>query len=247
MDSHSDSQHKVHIPFLYYDVIGRMIPGAYLIIGELACFLPFYNWSKLVLFLDRTRALGMSTGLATVVIGTALLFFGLVTVFLGFVLSALSFVLVERVFRRRSPLNHSGLVKFLGIENANSLDVRFRDQFGTEPTKESLTGASFLCAYYIWKTNTNLGYMQGRQDSDLIAAQSFVLVSVALIVTVLCEMIFWDRTTYLGVLLAVLVVIALGSMLAFNYHRKKRVYGRFQLFLALSDPPSPKEAQHPRK
>jgi hypothetical protein len=116
-------------------------------------------------------------------------------------------------------------------------EKQFLIQFGSELTDGSLNESSFLCAYYGWKINPNLGAMQGRWDSDLLVAHSFVLVSVALLAMGVVEGCIASFDLFLKVWLIVLVVILCGSFLAFKYHRKKRVYGRFGLFLTLTSHP----------
>jgi hypothetical protein len=245
-ESEQQSAVVANIPFLFYDVIGRMFPGGFLIIGAFLSslrFLPFYCLDSC---LKATKVSETSVGFATLVIGLAVLIFAVTASFLGFILAALSHVLVERIWRRCSPFNLDGLSKFLGIENVGFLKTQFQLQFGSEPKDGSLNESSFLCAYYGWKINPNLGTMQGRWDSDLLAAQSFVLVSVVLIVMAFVEGFIAGFELFLIVWLIVLAIILCGSCLAFNYHRKKRVYGRFGLFLALSshahDEPKPPQA-----
>jgi hypothetical protein len=232
----ADSTGKPDIPFLFYDVIGRMMPGAYLIFGAFLCWVPFISWQQFVSCIKEVQALGMTGGVAVTVVGTGLLLFGFVSAFFGFLLAALSKAVVDIGIWHWSRLDYPGMEKFLGSETAHSLNTRFKKIFGSEPTKTSLNRSSFLCAYYIWRTNVNLGQMQGRHDSDLLAAQSFVLVTIALILAVAYEMWVFGPSRYFRWWLAALIVIGLGSVLSFNYHRKKRVYGRFELFLALSDP-----------
>ncbi len=206
-----------NIPFLFYDVIGRMFPGGFLIMGAFLSslrFLPFYCLDSF---------------------GLSALIFAAISSFLGFILGALSNLLVEKmIWGHYWPFNLDRLSKFLGIENIAFLKTQFQLQFGSEPKDGSLNESSFLCAYYGWKINPNLGTMQGRWDSDLLAAQSFVLVSVVLIAMAVMEGFIVDFDLFLIVWLIVLAIIFCGSCLAFNYHRKKRVYGRFGLFLALS-------------
>jgi hypothetical protein len=240
-DSDSESKLNPHIPFLFYDVIGRMMPGAYLLFGAMLCWFPFICWGQFVAFFMETHFLQMSGALAAVAIGAGLLLFGFVSSFVGFLLAALSHVVVEKGLCHWSPLSETGLEEFLGIRSIKFLNERFEDQFGSEPTSGSLNRSSFLCAYYIWRTNATLGGMQGRFDSDLLASQSFVLVSLALIAAVSVEIHLFGLRTYFIVWLCVLLVILLASGLSFVYHRKKRVYGRFGLFLAISDPQSGKE------
>ena len=189
------STFRPHIPFLFYDVIGRMMPGSYLILGAVLCWPAFIQGA--VCFLKNSHALGMSGGLAAVLIGTGLILFGFISSFFGFLLAPLSYLVVEQWLWRRSPLNDSDLVKFLGIESASSLNERFKRQFGSERSKNSLNRSSFLCAYYVWQTATALGEMQGRFDSDLLASQSFVLVSLFLFLVLLIEAITEFRIIYL--------------------------------------------------
>jgi hypothetical protein len=234
-ESEQQSTVVANIPFLFYDVIGRMFPGGFLIIGAFLSslrFLPLYCFDP---YLKTAKVSETSVGFATLALGLAVLIFAVTSSFLGFILAALSNVLVEKmIWRHRSPFNLVGLSKFLGIANIGFLKTQFALQFGSEPTDGSLNESSFLCAYYGWKINPNLGTMQGRWDSDLLAAQSFVLVSAALVVMAVVEGFIVGFDLFLIVWLIVLTIILCGSCLAFNYHRKKRVYGRFGLFLALS-------------
>lgn len=236
-----------NIPFLFYDVIGRMFPGGFLIIGGFLSslhFLPFYCFDS---WLKTSKVSEISVGFATLVIGLSVLIFAVSSSFLGFVLGALSNILVEKmIWRRCSPFDLKGLGKFLGIDNLGFVKTQFQLQFGSEPQDGSLNESSFLCAYYGWKVNTNVGAMQARWDSDLLAAQSFVLVSVILIAMAVIEGVVAGFDLFLIVWLIVLTIILSGSCLAFNYHRKKRVYGRFGLFLALSSHAHDREAAGPQ-
>jgi hypothetical protein len=227
-----------NIPFLFYDVIGRMFPGGFLILGTILSahrFLPLYYFDCI---LKQTKASEVSLGVATLVTGLAVVLFAATSTFFGFVLAALSNGLVEKqIWRRFAPLTLVGLKDFLGVDNIEFLKSQFQIQFGSEPQDGSLNESSFLCAYYGWKISPTLGAMQGRWDSDLLAAQSFVLVSLMLILLVVAELLILGCDFFLIVWLAVLGFILCGSCLAFSYHRKKRVYGRFGLFLALSNSP----------
>jgi hypothetical protein len=110
-------------------------------------------------------------------------------------LAALSNVLTEKmIWRRCSPFDLKGLSEFLGIENIAFLKNQFLIQFGSEPKDGSLNESSFFCAQYCWKINPSLGAMQGRWDSDLLAAQSFVLVSVVVIAMAVGRVVLWVLT-----------------------------------------------------
>ncbi len=234
-----ESKVVANIPFLFYDVIGRMFPGSMLLIGGcISCwdFLPSYpgNWS------DGLRFAKDATGLVAVAAGLGVLLFGAVASFLGFTLAALSNVAVEKIWRIKHGYTFEGLEKFLGVESIDSLKERFRKQFGSYPKDKALNESSFLCAYFGWKVDPTLGAMQGRWDADLLAAQSFVLVSLILLLMTGTEIHISGCDLFKIVWTVFLAVTLLGSFLNFRYHREKRVYGRFALFLALyEEPPVP--------
>ncbi len=237
----SENEPKVlaNIPFLFYDVIGRTFPGGFLLLGSVLSLwhvLPIGD--AFVRFLAMARVSELSTGAATVVIGTSLLIFAIISTFIGFfVLSPLSNLLVEKLWGLCAPLRLEGMSKFLGTENLQFLQTQFKIQFGFEPSDESLNRSSFLCAYFIWKVNPGLGVMQGRYDADLLAAQSTVLASLVLFVGTLIERFRLGPDPFLTLWLVALGATLVGSFLAFEYQRKKRVYGRFGMFLALSNSP----------
>ncbi|MGA8072477.1 MAG: hypothetical protein WB995_03320 [Candidatus Acidiferrales bacterium] len=236
----SDSK-MTQIPFVFYDLIGRMMPGAYLIIGVVLCWLPFLPVDRLTAIVKSKEFLGMSGGLAAALLGLGLLVFGLTASFFGFLLAALSHVAVEEcIWQQWKPFTRSGLAEFLAVQSLDELDRRFTEHFGALPTAgvDSLNRASFLCAYYIWRTDTSLGGMQGRFDADLLATQSFVLISFGLAIAVVLEILRYGCTHYFFLWLIALCSCGLAAGLAFDYHRKKRVYGRFGLFLAITTPRS---------
>jgi hypothetical protein len=194
----------------------------------------FLPWDAIASFWKEIRGSEASLAFVTVVFGSAVLLFTLVSTFLGFVLAALSYDLVERLWELRSLINFDGLVKFIGLEDADRLKQQFKIQFGYAPKDDSPNRASFLCAYYIWRMDPNLGAMQGRLDSDNLAARNSALVSFALLVMSILEGLYFGFDLFIWICTILLPVILSGSALAFHYHRKKRVYGRFEMFVAVS-------------
>jgi hypothetical protein len=200
---------------------------------------------------EKIGVLRMSSGLAVVVIGTGLLLFAFVSSFLGFLLGALSNVVVEKFFWRGSALNFPRLVEFLGLEDGKTIQDRFKRQFGSVPKEDkygALNRSSFLCAFYLWRVDPTLADMQGRLDAELVATQSFVFVSIALMLAVPFQVHYLGWSIYMKAWSAVLALIFLASTLAFDYHREKRVFGRFGFFLAVTNPLQPtSEPQVPFK
>jgi hypothetical protein len=109
----------------------------------------------------------------------------------------------------------------------------FDSQFGMQLNEGNLEPASFLCLYFIWRRDVNLGKMTTRIDAERLAAQSFVLVSFLLLIEDLIHAVIGGQLYYSEfVWAACLLLCLLASASAFNYHRKKRLYARFQIYLA---------------
>jgi hypothetical protein len=179
---------------------------------------------------------GSTAGYAAAVV---LLFFG-IAYFLGFLLGSLSFAVVERPWRHFSPLNLEGLAQHLGRADTHELSSRFTSHFGGRLHDANLTEASFLCSYYVWKKDQSLGAMTGRLDAELLASRSLVLVSLGLILLDFGLMLVgsfrgnsqleaggWTWIASLSFILA-------GAVLGFKHLRKRKIYDRFSLFLAVT-------------
>jgi hypothetical protein len=145
-------------------------------------------------------------------------------------------VVVEQWLWSWCKLDILGLTDFIG-GCIDFLKNQFQIQFGSEITDKSLNRSSFLCSYYVWRSDPNLGTMAARADAELLAAQSFVFVSLALLLAVATKSFVFGCTLYRTIWLAFLFVVLVGSSLTFHYQRQKRVYGRFALFLAVSNHP----------
>ncbi len=241
-ETNTASRVGVDIPYLFYDIIARIAPGAFLVVGVVLSLkdgaLALKAWS----FFESSKACELSVGLVTLVVGAGVLIAAGVFSFLGFLLASLSNVVVEQGMWHWWPLSIAGLARFIGAESIASLVGQFRTEFGCDFDDKSLNRASFLCSYYIWKMDPNLGAMTGRLDAELLASQSMVLVSLVLAVVAAVKGVIIGFTPYLEIWLAVLILILISASLTFEYHRKKRVYGRYAMFLALSYHPKEKAA-----
>lgn len=218
------------IPFFFYDVIGRILPGAFLIVCVLIALRggrSLYSWPSL---LQSVFPKDSSGGYSAVVV---LLFFG-TAAFLGLMLGSLSHVVEGPWQRWISPLNLCGLSKYTGASDLEKLKLRFRTQFGSELTDENLNDVSFLALYHVWNADPNLGAMSSRIDSEHLAARSCILVSLVstlyawLGLAIRC---FRSDTPADWVWAVSILFILIGSGITFDYSRKRRLYGRFQLFL----------------
>jgi hypothetical protein len=157
--------------------------------------------------------------------------------FLGSLLGSLSHTLVERmIWRPLSPLNLEGLARAIGAKDTTYLNSLFAKRFGIDLRDDNLNEASFLCSYEVWSVDQNLGAMTGRIDAECLGAQSSILVASGLTLwniirgIVQCSLL----TSYNCIWLLSIFVAGVAACLGFNHLRKRRLYGRFAMFLVIS-------------
>lgn len=224
------------IPNFFYDVISFIIPGSCLLIGG---FLIWFgqDWSKaLFCWLTAGGRQEGSIAAISVLFGICFILFLGISSFLGFLLSTLSYQIVERPFRKFSPCSMDKLREFAGSgDDEAKLKRSFAAKFGKDLEKCNIDRASNICAYYIWKNSSVLGTLSGRFDAEKIMAQSSILVSFLLLAVDICAAAFGrlSHFTFFTWLVCLLLCL-IASSFAFCFHRQKRVYGRFQIFLALT-------------
>ena len=121
-------------------------------------------------------------------------------------------------------------MKFGGWNRSNEkLISAYKKNFGVELNeKVDIDRASTVCEYYIWSRSQSLGIMASRFDAEKILCQSLAVVSLVLLTGcwVSCRPFLVTASLFLCMI---------ASLFAFDHHRKKRIYGRFQIFLALCD------------
>ncbi len=214
------------IPLFFYDLIGRIVPGAVLILGIMV----YARRDLLVNWLGGLQQVFPKDSTAGYAAAMILLFFAFAH-FCGVILASLSYLLIENVSKRLFPLNLKTFADHYELGPSNDLETRFRSHFGVSLKSGSLDRASALCAYYVWRKDSNLGLITARTDAELLGARSLVLVSLILLVLPFSH--YWTgwppfTLTWAGCL----TVILLSSILTFHYLREKRVFMRCALFLA---------------
>ena len=143
------------------------------------------------------------------------------------------------VFTRNHRYSVEELSGIIGKSNMDLLKSRFKRAFGSEISSDNdIEWASFLCSYYIWQKSQNLGLITARFDAEKQATQSCILVSLILLIEHIVHNLLsparsLGSVSEMWVWGAVLLAFSAASFASFSYHRKKRVYGRFQIFHAL--------------
>jgi hypothetical protein len=233
---------KGTIPFFFYDVISHIIPGTVLLIGGLSIWRAERFPPSLPAWLNNLATTEESIAAVSVICGVAFLLFLGFAATVGFLLAAVSHQAVEKIWRRWTKYSLDGLARFMGDTIPNKALVgAYKDCFGIDLNQDSeLEGASNLCVYYTWKKDATLGAMMARFDGEKLMSQSLILVGMILFVEAVgggcCDRSRYPYMSVCGLTLLVAAILLFGvaSGFAFDYHRKKRVYSRFQIFLALS-------------
>jgi hypothetical protein len=239
------------IPNFFYDVIAFIIPGGFLVIGGLGMWFgpPLHKWlASPPLAMTKSPFPDMSSATAALIFAIFFLLFLGACSLVGFFLASLSHQAIERILWSRFKLSLADLSNYLGAEKIDKLKKLFFSQFGFALTDEHLERASFLCSYYIWRWDLNLGMMTARHDAERLASQSSLLVSGFLLIEALFH---WGvvahnwTSTYDLAWVVCLVFCIVGSALSFHYHRRKRVYTRFAIYLAIVSDKNANSIAHP--
>lgn len=209
------------IPYFFFDAIGRIVPGAYLIVGMLSAgFEP-----KEVIFLKNITMSG-PTGLAAS-------FFTLLiaSYFIGFVLGPISWTL-EAAWRWKWEWSIRKVRQWYGMPSKESpIEQRIQERFkfsisDDNNQSERILRASWLCQFYVYNASYQLGIMATRWDAESLAARNVVAASLFPFGYSLSNLDWWRA--------GVFFFIGFFVLLAYRYHRKKQLMGRFDLFLACS-------------
>lgn len=235
------------IPWFFFDVIGRIVPGAYLI--------AMVTWGTHDLF--ELKTLINKPGKDVLDFATSFLLLLIASYFLGFLLGPISWGL-EKLFWR-SPWSIAKVCKWYGlseetvapVEQCIETHLRFsiaekkQDPKTEDPkTEDSKTrdlktedqrirSASRLCQFFVYDASYQLGLLSTRWDAEALAARNTMAASlVALILSPILTPHLY-HPVFRGIYFAfVSVGIYFLSAFVYDYHREKQLMGKFDLFLA---------------
>lgn len=253
------------IPYFFYDIIAKIIPGAWLFIGSFWTWYGFGTWDGKVppSWMQVGVPEHLSEAAVSIATGLSFIVFLGASSFAGFLLAALSYQITERfvwnkkllwveelpligkLLKRQFELDITWLEKCLGSKNKERITHYFQKIFEFELEDGRLEEASFLCSSYIWNRSVTLGIMTARFDAEKVGIQSSLLVSIIL----LFENIIYHCLPYGGrytgwypseiFWVACLLGCIVSCWRSFDYHRQKRLRERFQIFLVLANKPDP--------
>jgi hypothetical protein len=211
------------IPFFFYDVFARILPGGFLLLSVTLLGLGASDAKVLPERIQEVMKLAPIAG-PTV----ALLVFLMAADFIGFFLGSLSFS-VEWLWDKVSPLSVEGLRSWLGAakDEETSVEAAFMKQFGVrlkggKGQTSNIVHCSFSCWNFVSLHRPGLAVISARWDAEALLSRSVLFASVPLM--------FWSLVGSHWLGFFVQAMIFPGAFFSFKYHRCKRVFGRFSLF-----------------
>jgi hypothetical protein len=218
------------IPHFFFDAIGRIVPGGFLIISFFVENGKRPIFDLLKDYLDKYSIAGPAV---------ALVLFLIVSFTVGFLLGSISYWVVEVPWNFFVPWTLKGVRKRYDgdPDKETRLEKLLISQFGfsfptgeQEQQGEKIRQLSWLCAYFVWGANTDLGVMTSRWDAEALAARSLLLASMCLAVYQFLNCHWFSFWFF--------VCCVIGAFSAYGFHREKQVFGRFDLFQACHKPTS---------
>jgi hypothetical protein len=234
-ESETPERTDIKIPFFFYDIIGRILPGSFLILGTIITFRghTIFSW----IAKKAEGEIKIETGVAALVLGVVVILFVGSSALVGMMLASVAHVILGWVWSRIHKLNFANMLKFLNTGDVPAFREHFERHFGNIDLEDpkQFKGASILCSYYVFCASQGLGTLAARHDAEALSAQSVVLASFILAMTTLTRLSHKDEVVFLHGWLVVLGSVFVGAVLTYDYHRKKKVYSRFGLYFASSE------------
>ena len=209
------------IPYFFYDLFGRIVPGLFLIFG--LCFV--YRSKPCV----KDLLSGAQTArIAEWVVGATIVL--VLSFVLGFLLSDLSRFFL---WRFSHPVTLAKLRDLFGSASSDesSIEVAFKSYFGFgldfKSTQDTyLIYCGRLCEFVIVYRNSALDSVNVRVAAEELLSRSLVVASAPLSILALFDHEWWIFGAYFG--------IAIVSFHSYLHYQRKAIREKFQMFLALS-------------
>lgn len=223
MGETTDTPHKVAglIPYFFYDLYGRILPGLYLLSGLLLAF-----WCK-------PAALGLKSGVRDAsasewIIGSAI---ALAACFIvGLLLTEVTRI---TLWKLRVPVSIEDLRAHFGSapEVPSTIESAFQSRFGfplSPPSKSGtyLIGCGRLCEFVVISQSPAMDAVAVRVAAEELLSRSLFVASLILLPFSFRPFNWWALIVY-----SFVAVLSYGS---YKHYRRKSILEKFQMFLALT-------------
>lgn len=206
------------IPNFWFDLIGRVVPGSYLIFGLFALGWDAApaNWVRK--YLAEYETVGPAVGLVL---------FLLAAYFAGLLLGALGHGPAQWLVLRWRQLN-------LNLLSASTRDMLRRRFIPCETSKiaygsKQVRNARDYCSLFIWNRKPELAVLFSRWDAEALAGSSIAWTSLLLFV--ICVF----RKNWNSLTIVLLALIFLGGALQCWHSSRKAIDARMEMYSVIHD------------
>jgi len=202
------------IPNVWFDIIGRVVPGTYLLAGLFDVLPSPPSAQVLNSCLSEFPVVGPAVGFLLVIV---------LAYFAGFLLGHVSYPVVGRLLGRWSRVKLGDIHPVV----REMLSQSYGANWNAGAEHGAVLRARDFCSFFIWNKNPNLAIIFSRWDAEALASQSIVLISL-----VLAVMYWWTAAWYYAV--PTFLVIAVIAWVGFRHHSRRAILSRFDMFLVLT-------------
>lgn len=214
------------VPHFFFDLIGRILPGAFVIIATWVIFRPNRAsdvvgkiWAS---FFNSPKDAGPSAAMGL------LLFLALIAAsyFVGLYMGSLSHFFIERIiWKRKWPWSLDQIPSPFKVD-PGTMEIRYCGMSwysfngpSTEPYEVVETLAR-ICGMFLWAANPAVGGVTSRWDAEALASRSVALAALVLTVVSL------SKCNLCGAL--VMGLIGVGALMTYHHVRRRHVVGKLE-------------------
>jgi hypothetical protein len=200
------------VPHFYYDILGRIVPGVYLLV---AC-----HW--LIQLGGKAPSLGNSLSL-TAIVTTA------VAAYLtSFVIGPVSYLLFDWLIR----FDKNDVNEIKDILDKNGIAHPVGGQ--KKDIHDSFVTQSELCGYTLWLRAPQLAIICSRWDAEAFTARQIGTITIILFGITAWMTFSGNRPDHAWIALVLGVFVTVSSAQHFRYSRRKAILARFRMLAQAS-------------
>ena len=200
------------VPHFYYDLLGRIVPGIYLLVAG--------HW--LVQLNGKAPALGNSLSATAIVITT------LAAYAISFVLGPCSYWVFDWLCRF-DPKDLTG--EITDVMDKNGISHPLADKKGN--FHGSILKQSELCGYRLWLRAPQLAIICSRWDAEAFTARQIGMVTIILLVVTAWMTVSGKPPDHAWIALCLFLLITVFSAKQFHYSRRKAILARFRMLASV--------------
>jgi hypothetical protein len=215
------------IPYFFYDLFGRIIPGLYLFCGLVLEFRASDQLHGFLLQVHDARITEWILGSWLILVASFVAGI-LLSVFSRRLWHSVPFVTLEEL------RGHFGS----GADTESALEKAFFQYFGfslnqKDFKKKYIVYCSRICHHAVASRHSILDTVMVRIEAEELLSRSLTIANIALFIVSVCRLLFLNLWRSEWIPAAAFLILAVVSFESFRHYHPKAVRERFQMFLVL--------------